>query len=83
MTIINFPRQKPRPGEFELPRAQICGLAQTAGAAVLNAATAIAAAETAEEFAEAIAAAHATLAEHAAGFAQLADRTAGWRKPER
>jgi hypothetical protein len=79
MTVIQFPKQPPPPGSFELPRALVAELAQGIAAKVLSGCNRLVAADTAADFASAIAELHATLADNAAGFADLAAQTRAWR----
>ena len=81
MSVIQFPRQPPPAGALELPRALVAELAQGVAAKVLSGCNNLVAAETAEDFAAAIAELHKTLAENAAGFADLVAQTRGWSKP--
>jgi len=79
MTVIQFPKQPPPPGGLELPRALVAELAQGVAAKVLSGCTRLVAADTAGDFAAAIAELHKTLADNAAGFADLAAQTRGWK----
>lgn len=79
MNVINFPKQKPRPGQFELPRAQIAGLTKNLSDELTKLSLNLMTAESAEEFAKAIADVHAKLSEASFGFAQFADSTRHWR----
>ena len=81
MNVIQFPKQPPPPGGFELPRALVAELAQGVAAAVLSGCNRLVAADTAAGFAGAIAELHQTLADNAAGFADLVAQTRGWRGP--
>jgi hypothetical protein len=82
MNIIQFPKQPPPPGGFELPRTLVAELSQAVAAAVLSGCNRLVAADTAEEFAAAIAELHTTLADNAAGFAELVAQTRTWRTPK-
>ena len=79
MSIIQFPKRPPPPGGFELPRALVAELAQGVAAKVLSGCNRLAAADTAADLAAAIAELHATLADNAAGFADLVAQTRAWR----
>ena len=80
MNIIQFPKQPPPPGGFELPRTLVAELAQGVATQVLSGCNHLVAAATAAEFAAAIDELHNTLANNAAGFADLATQTRGWRR---
>ena len=82
MTVIQFPKQPPPPGGFELPRALVAELSQAVAAAVLSGCNRLVAADTAADFASAIAELHKTLADNAAGFADLVAQTRTWRMPK-
>jgi len=81
MTVIQFPKQPPPPGGFELPRALVAELAQGIATAVLNGCNRLVAADTAADFATAIAELQKTLADNAAGFADLVAQTRAWKGP--
>ena len=81
MSVIQFPKQPPPPGGFELPRALVAELAHGVAAKVLSGCNDLAAADTAPDFATAIAELHKTLADNAAGFAELVAQTRTWRRP--
>ena len=81
MSIIQFPKRPPPPGGFELPRALVAELAQGVAAKVLGGCTRLVAASTAADFATAIADLHKTLADNAAGFADLVAQTRAWKGP--
>ncbi len=79
MTVIQFPKRPPPPGGFELPRALVAELAQGVAAKVLSGCSRLLAATTATEFAEAVDELHKTLADNAAGFADLVAQTRAWK----
>ena len=79
MTVIQFPQRPPPPGGFELPRALVAELAQGIATTVLSGCNRLVAADTAADFAAAIAELHQTLADNAAGFADLVAQTRAWR----
>jgi hypothetical protein len=79
MSVIQFPKRPPPPGGFELPRALVAELAQGVAAKVLGGCNRLVAANTAADFATAIAELHTTLADNAAGFADLVAQTRAWR----
>ena len=79
MTVIQFPQRPPPPGGFELPRALVAELAQGIATSVLSGCNRLVAADTAADFAAAIAELHQTLADNAAGFADLVAQTRAWR----
>jgi hypothetical protein len=78
MSVIQFPKRPPPPGGFELPRALVAELAQGVAAKVLSGCNRLVAAESAADFAAAIAELHLTLADNAAGFAELVAQTRAW-----
>ena len=82
MSVIQFPKRPPPPGELELPRVLVAELAQGIAGAVLSGCNRLVAADTAEDFAAAIAGLHKTLADNAAGFADLVAQTQAWRGPQ-
>ena len=79
MSVIQFPKRPPPPGGFELPRALVAELAQGVAAKVLSGCNRLVAADTAADFATALAELHTTLADNAAGFADLVAQTRAWR----
>jgi hypothetical protein len=79
MTVLQFPKQKPRPGQFELPRAQICTITHDLCAALMSSQCDLTAANTAEEFAAAIAEVHRKVTEASVGFAALVEVTRHWK----
>ena len=79
MTIVQFPKQKPRPGQLDLPRAQLAELAHNLSMSLLTSTAAIARAETAEDLAAAIVEIHRQVSEAQAGWAGLVDATRQWR----
>jgi hypothetical protein len=79
MSVIQFPKQPPPRGGFELPRALVAELAQGVAAKVLSGCNRLVAADTAADFAAAISELHETLAHNAAGFADLVAQTRAWR----
>jgi hypothetical protein len=78
MSVIQFPKRPPPPGGFELPRALVAELAQGIAGAVLSGCNRLVAADTAADFAAAIAELHHTLADNAEGFADLVAQTRAW-----
>jgi hypothetical protein len=83
MSVIQFPKRPPPPGGFELPRALVAELAHGVAAKVLTGCNRLVDAQTAADFAAAIAELHATLADNAAGFADLAAQTRAWKGPRK
>ena len=83
MSVIQFPKQPPPPGGFELPRALVAELASGIAAKVVGGCNRLVAADTAADFAAAIADLHKTLADNAAGFADLVAQTRAWKGPPR
>ncbi len=79
MTIIQFPKQKPRPGQLDLPRAQLAELAHNLSMSLLSSTAAIARAETAEDLAAAIAEIHKQVSDAQTGWSGLVDATRHWR----
>ena len=79
MSVIQFPQRPPPPGGFELPRVLVAELAQRIATTVLSGCNRLVAADTAADFAAAIADLHQTLADNAAGFADLVAQTRAWR----
>jgi hypothetical protein len=80
MSVIQFPKQPPPPGGFELPRALVAELAHGVAAKVLSGCTRLVEADTAADFAIAIRELHKTLADNAAGFAELVTQTRAWSR---
>ena len=79
MNIVQFPKQKPRPGQLDMPRAKLAELAHNLSMSLLTSTGAIARAETAEELAAAIVEIHKQVSEAQAGWASLVDATRHWR----
>ncbi len=79
MSIVQFPKQKPRPGQLDLPRAKLAELAHNLSMALLTSTGAIARADTAEDLAAAIAEIHKHVSEAQMGWAGLVDATRHWR----
>lgn len=81
MTVHSFPTSLPSRDQLVLPHAKVSLLASQAGGKVMEAAGKIRAADSAQEFAEAIDAMHRTLEEECRGFAALREATLKWWKP--
>jgi hypothetical protein len=80
MTVLQFPKQKPNPGQFELPRAKVCEIVYDLCADLMASQSDLMAAKTAEEFSAAIVEVHRKVTEASAGFSQLVDVTRHWRR---
>jgi hypothetical protein len=79
MNVVNFPKQKPRPDQLDLPRARLAQSARAVSLAALQPTNAIMAADTAEELAAAIRSMREVLTTHAAAWAELVEVTRHWR----
>ena len=79
MNIIQFPKQKPRPGQLDMPRAKLVELAHNLSVSLLTSTAALATADTAEDLAAAIVEIHRQVSEAQTGWAGLVEVTRHWR----
>jgi hypothetical protein len=71
MSTIKFPTHLPTPSQLELPQAQLAGLAQDVATDMMECASRLITATSAAEFATAVHATAAELAEASANWAEL------------
>jgi hypothetical protein len=79
MSVIQFPRQKPRPGQIPGLVVKVGPISYNLSTSILELTNQIMGAETAEDLATAIRSMREKLESHAAAFAKLEEATRHWR----